>query len=62
LRLKINGTLGDLISRGSDFAGANLSRLIPLAAGDYVSIAVYQDSGGALNLDAAEFSAMWVST
>lgn len=40
---------------------ANLSALYAFSAGDYVELLAYQDSGGAINVTACEFYAVWVS-
>lgn len=40
--------------------GHTVTTLVKLAAGDYVEIMGYQDSGSASNINVAEFSAHWV--
>jgi hypothetical protein len=44
---------------GTSYVDQTVSAILPMAAGDYVTLAVYQDSGGALS--AANTTQVWLS-
>jgi len=50
----------DLGLFGSGTHYVNVSGVITLAAGDYVEVSIYQDSGGNLSISDAKLSAIWV--
>lgn len=58
IRFLLNGVTEIAVDNKAPVGGGNttrmtLSRTYPLAAGDYVEVQVYQDSGGALNVSAS---------